>query len=365
MAFTLQTELQYVSQIAYRLPLFRRTGRNKWNFRCVICGDSKKKSTKCRGFIGEAKKGGHLVYSCPNCGYHKSFVRFLEEFDKPTYTQLITEIYADKRSYEREDERDISFLQDLEFRLPKITKTQVLPRTVQTIDSLADDHPAVRYLRERQIPEQTWSRLLYSNQFESFCKKPQKRCEPRLVLPCYDSTETIFAAQGRILPGYQGIRYRLHRICGESSIVFGLKNLDHASKIYVVEGPLDSLFLSNGLAICSASLHRIQDIVAEHGISVDRSQFVLVFDNEKRSPDILAFMLKAVGMGYNVCVWPDSVLEKDINDMALAGRDVQSIIDSHTFSGAQAEMMIGFWKRCEPRKAGFYEPREAGIYRIP
>ena len=41
----------------------------------------------------------------------------------------------------------------------------------------------------------------------------------------------------------------------------------------------------------------------------------------------------------------DLELQKDINDMILAGHNVQDIVESNTYKGLQAELKFNLWKK--------------------
>ncbi len=72
----------------------------------------------------------------------------------------------------------------------------------------------------------------------------------------------------------------------------------------------------------------------------------IVLDNEPRSREIVERMEKLIENDYSLVIWPDSILQKDINDMILAGvKDLSSIIRNNTFSGLQARMRLAAWKR--------------------
>jgi hypothetical protein len=57
---------------------------------------------------------------------------------------------------------------------------------------------------------------------------------------------------------------------------------------------------------------------------------------------------KYVEKGYAVCLWPDTVKEKDINEMILAGRSEDQILDTintNTFQGMEAKLRFSTWKK--------------------
>ena len=123
--------------------------------------------------------------------------------------------------------------------------------------------------------------------------------------------------------------------------VFGLETIDKTKKVYVVEGPIDSLFLDNCIAMAGSDIN-LNNIA-------DRDKIVVIYDNEPRNKEIVKKINKAVEHNYNVCIWPDFIEQKDINDMVLkqdlSGPAIQSIIDSNTYNGLAAKMRLQQWSK--------------------
>ncbi len=82
---------KYVFLISSRLPKFTIKSKHPMvvNFRCVLCGDSKKNKNKARGYILD--KQGTYLYVCHNGCKTRPFDRFLKKFDYPLYEQYIRE----------------------------------------------------------------------------------------------------------------------------------------------------------------------------------------------------------------------------------------------------------------------------------
>ena len=81
----------------------------------------------------------------------------------------------------------------------------------------------------------------------------------------------------------------------------------------------------------------------------DPSKFVIVLDNEPKNKDICNIVEKAIDLGYNVCIWPSHIVEKDINEMVLAGtkpEDVKLVIDCNTVNGLEAKLRMTQWRKC-------------------
>ena len=75
------------------------------------------------------------------------------------------------------------------------------------------------------------------------------------------------------------------------------------------------------------------------------SNYIWVFDNEPRNREIVERINKTISRGDQVIIWPKQVVEKDINDMVLAGHDIMSILQSNTYSGLKAKVKFNTWKK--------------------
>ena len=83
--------------------------------------------------------------------------------------------------------------------------------------------------------------------------------------------------------------------------------VDKSKPIYVVEGPLDSLFLDNCIAVAGADFSNME------------GDLTVIYDNEPRNKEINKQIEKTIDQGKSVCLWPDTMKCKDINDMIIAG----------------------------------------------
>ena len=164
--------------------------------------------------------------------------------------------------------------------------------------------------------------------------------EPRIVIPFFDKEHNLLGIQGRAI-GESKIRYITIKD-EETPKIFGWDTIDDSKRVYVVEGPIDSLFLHNCVASMDAALYRVTQWV---GLDKD---YVFVYDAEQRNKQIVTNMRKTIDMGYKVCIWPEDNPGKDINEMVLAGLNpsqIQHIIDTNTYSGIMATMKLNQWER--------------------
>jgi hypothetical protein len=198
----------------------------------------------------------------------------------------------------------------------------------------------------RQIPQTFYSELYYAEDFKKFVeslnleKDTLKENDPRLVIPFYDKDKNLVAFQGRAL-GESKLRYITVKTDKENHKLFGTDRINTEEMTYVVEGPIDSMFLENAVATADSNLMA----ASKH---FDKSKIVLVYDNEPRNKELHNQMDKAIEEHYNVVIWPEMIEEKDVNDMVLNGfspDEIQDIISKHTFVNLRAKMEFINWKK--------------------
>ena len=329
---------QFLLRISPKLQRFAQKKEDLYNFRCPLCGDSQKNKTKSRGYV--YRKKNDYFFMCHNCGASTSFYNFLDRVD-PT---LVKE-YALER-YKNGDTNNSNYpkpeLQEIKQETPKFKKALELP----TINSLPEAHFAKSYIQQRRIPEAFFSQLYFAEDFAAFIqnlgieKEGLHKNDQRLVIPFYDKEKNLIAIQGRSL-GESKLRYITIKLHDDNPKVFGMDRIDEEKLIYVVEGPIDSMFLDNAVATADSNLESITKLY-------DKSKVVLVFDNEPRNKEIVMKIDEAIEKHYNVVIWPEMIESKDINDMVLEGfspDEIQDIISKNTFVNLRAKAEFINWKK--------------------
>ena len=210
------------------------------------------------------------------------------------------------------------------------------------IEELEEAHWVKQYVIGRRIPRDKFSLLYYSPDFKKFVEemgspkaKELMTGDPRLIIPFFDVDGNLFAFQGRALTNSK-VRYISIKLNTDASLIYGLDRVNLDSPVYVVEGPIDSLFLPNAIAAAGSDLTRVTDIVPNP---------IFVFDNEPRNKEICRGMAKAMSKENKIVIWPDSLSEKDINDMVLIGKDPEKIIRENTYEGLEAGARLAFWRK--------------------
>jgi len=217
---------------------------------------------------------------------------------------------------------------------------------LESIESLPEEHFAKRYIKSRKIPVVFESQLYFAPDFKQFVetlgieKETLHKDDQRLVIPFYDSKKNLIAIQGRAL-GKSELRYITIKLDDDFDKVFGLDRINQDEMIYVVEGPIDSMFLENAVATADANLESIIKLF-------DKSKVTLVFDNEPRNKQIVEKINLAIDNHFNVVIWPEFIDCKDINEMVLDGfspDEIQDIISKNTFVNLRAKMEFVNWKK--------------------
>jgi hypothetical protein len=331
---------KFLNLISSRLDRFAQKKADLFNFRCPICGDSQKNKSKARGFV--FKKNNDYFFMCHNCGASHTFYNFLKLVDPSLLKEYAYERYTNgetgNANYPKPSFED--FKTQPTFAEKKEQKTINL----DTIEALPDSHFAKAYVRARQIPKDFHKDLYFAPDFKMLVqslgveKENLKEEDPRLVIPFYDENKELIAIQGRALAESK-IRYITISLV-ETPKFYGLNRVDKNKRVYVVEGPIDSMFLPNAIATADSDLTRAGKL--------GFADMVLVYDNEPRNKEIVKQIGRAIDSGYSVTLLPATMKEKDINDMILAGispGEMLDIIDKFTFSNLRANLEFTSWKK--------------------
>jgi predicted RNA-binding Zn-ribbon protein involved in translation (DUF1610 family) len=327
-------DLKFIHLLSGRLLKWKEVGANAWAFRCPVCGDSKKSQTKTRGYIYE--KDGHFSFKCHNCGDTKSLGQFLDFVDPGLYQEYQMERFF---SQPRKPKNDV--LPNIPVKKFRIYDVGELSELI-SMEDLNDISSIKQYVIQRQIPEEHFRHLFYCGEFKSFVNKllPGKlkdevKEEARLVIPFFDENKKMFAFAGRSFKQFTSLRY-INIVLDESKPkIFGIERWKKNEQTFVVEGPLDSLFLNNCVSTAGGDLiSAIRDY--------DKCLFTIVYDNEPKSRTTRHKIEKAIEHGYKVCIWPKNNPYKDINKMVQEGMtplDIHRQICENTYSGFEAKVI--------------------------
>jgi len=354
-------ERKFLGFISSKLEQFKQKQTDLYNFRCPYCGDSKRNKLKARGYV--YRKSNDYFFICHNCGKSTTFAKFLEHIDGTTYKQYILERYsvgetgygtnAKKPDFEQlKGNAYARFQSTLNQPRGDSTEPQSVERTWRTfahysVANLPGEHYARDYIKKRKIPEKYWEEILYVPKFRDFLdeefpehSKDEVPNDDRIVLLYTNEKGEITNVAGRALSESK-VRYCTIKVSDEKK-VFGLHRLRKEDRVYVVEGQFDSYFISNCLASGDSNLGGVAAIFPELDV-------VLIYDIQPRNRDLVKQIEKSIDRGYKICLLPDTLPGKDINEIILNGvkvEDLMSLVTKYTYQGLTAKLEFTRWKKC-------------------
>lgn len=327
---------KYLSLVSNRLPLFAKKKDNTYNCRCIICGDSAKKVKKARGYFFPHKTD--LRYKCFNCDASMSFSSFLKNLDGNLYKEYALERYSETNAFTSKVKEEYKFEQ------PVFKESRLIDSLMVRVSKLPLNHEAVIYLKGRNIPVSSFDKIYFVDNIKKVVQLSEKYREsirteePRVVFPLYDFNDQLSGLVCRAIRG-EALRYLTIKIKDDVPLIYGLEDIDRDKDIMVVEGPIDSLFVDNAIAVAGTSIGKL------NSIDLDKSKMVVIFDNQPRNKEVCSIISKTIDEGFRVVIWPQNIQQKDINEMVSSGRDVKKIIKENIFSGLEAKLKFTSWKR--------------------
>ena len=319
---------KYISLISSRLQKFKRVKSDLYNFRCPICGDSQKNKNKTRGYLYSIKNNTN--FKCHNCGASLSFNNFLKEIDSTLHKQYTLEKFKEGFTGKNFVVEEPKF----DFVKPIFKKKLNLPKASEVL--IAKD-----YLEKRKLDPE---KFYFADRFKEWTNSQKvvfdniTKDESRIIIPMYDADFNLIGFQGRALSSSSN-KYITVMLIDDKPKIYGLNKIDKSKSIYIVEGPFDSEFIENSVAMCGSDI----DIG-----SFDWDDYIWIFDNEPRNRENINRIEKIINRGEKVVIWPSNIIKKDINDLIIEGMsedDLMNIIKINTYSGLEAKVKFNQWKK--------------------
>lgn len=330
----------YADQLGARLEGWRVQSYSPYrsNFRCPLCGDSQKNKFKKRGYILESK--GFLVFHCHNACGTIGFDKFLSD----NYPDIFAIYRLDLLKYSHLDQRNPSN------EAPQESDNTTPLNVKIDLDNFEVNSEASRFVRGRQIPEEFWDDIYYTDKFyefinsqieDKFDSKWSDRIDKRIVLPLRWFNDEVFGVIGRATDKDNPLRYITIKFDDDKPKIFGLNNINRFEDIICVEGPIDSFFINNAVALAGTDGDPQQVF--------DVSQVIMALDNQPRARDVLKKYEKYIDLGYRMVIWPSKLTGKDPNEMILnkevTSHELNSIIKKNTHSGVMLKIKFNSWRK--------------------
>lgn len=329
----------YIRFLSGRLKSFTDKGNGVFEFthQCEAPG-----SRKRRGYF--YKKGNGYNFFCHNCQESTKFFRFLQKEDMLLYKEYQLEVFKDSMS---------STPTAVDTNKPE-KKKEAVNHLIQTTglipySELPKTHPAWKYVLKRKLPESIYSDIYFCRDFfpwaTQFNKAFEKTTvqEPRLILPYRNRNGEIVGFTCRAY-GKSDRKYIEIKITPEAELIYGLDRLNLSKTILALEGPIDSMFLPNAIAMGGATYRG--DFFTKY-----KTNIIVVPDNDwKRNKDVLKQVESLAKDGYRVALLPDEFKAKDINQAIEAGHHTAEQITEMVFAsvkqGPELLLDIAFRRKC-------------------
>ncbi len=331
---------KYITLTSGNLRNFKWKSTNLANSSCPLCGDSSSNKLKARLYFFE-KNNSYFIY-CHNCSASMSFRNFLKTYSPSLYDEYSRDLYL-------ETPKDKSQNTDIEIKSPKFFSQDSILKNIKKISQLKFNHPAKLYVENRKIPTHVHYRLYYVPKFKEWVNTliPEKfkgidKDEPRLVIPFFAEKKNVFAIQGR---AFTNIEPKYYSISLDDAYpkIYGLDTVNFNKQYYISEGPIDSLFINNGIAMGGSDFRIDPNLlpnIFENG--------VVIYDNEPRNKQITAKMENTLKKGVKIVIWPETLKHKDINDIIKDGMSIpllNHLIKENIYSGLEGLVKLNFWRK--------------------
>tara|TARA_Y100000593_G_C4281100_1_gene322809 strand:- start:428 stop:1459 length:1032 start_codon:yes stop_codon:yes gene_type:complete len=342
---TLWIDVKYANILSVQLEHYTVKNQNPYlsNFRCPLCGDSQKSKKKARGYF--YTKTSSLFYRCHNCNAGTTLGNIIKTVNASLYNDYKLERY--KEGFDVGNAAKPHSKIEFQNFTPQFEEKSPLDRLFEKVDTLNDSNIFAKYLKNRKIPRSKWGSIYYTyetHKLIELCPEYSSIVEfdePRIIFPFYTKDKRLIGVTARDVSSKSNLRYLTLRIDKVEPMIYNIENIDTSKQIYCTEGPIDSLFLDNAVAVGSSDLGRIRSLLP-------KSNTTLIFDNQPRNVSIGSIMRRVMEDGWSMVIWPDTVKEKDINEMALnmSIDQIKELINKNSHSGLKARFKINAWSKC-------------------
>jgi hypothetical protein len=327
-------DTQFIGLVSTKLQKFSKKKNTLYTFRCPFCGDSQRNKNKTRGYLYQVKNNTN--FKCHNCGLSMSFNNFLKELDPQLHKRYSLEKFKSGFT----GKNYTTSAPEFDFDKPDFSNRKQ-PQKIN-LPKASENVTAKKYLEGRKLPSE---KFYFAEKFKEFSNSLTDTFDslngdhPRIVIPFYDANNYLIGFQGRSIDQRDKPKYLTVMVDKNAPKIYGLNEVDLDLPVYITEGPFDSLFLKNSIAMAGADID-LQFIKKRHN-----TKFIFVLDNEPRNKEIVDRYDKLISMDQNVVIWPSHITDKDLNDMVLSGHNVQSMVESNTYSKLEAQLKFSQWKK--------------------
>jgi len=317
---------KYIRLISTQLRNYKEKKNDLINCSCPVCGDSTKDKKKARGYF--YLKQNKWQFKCHNCGCGMSAGNLIKHVNPDLWKKWKAEKFKTKYKVTKPKPR----FNNNPFNKPKILDYEI---GMTSLDKLPKDNVAVIYATSRMIPKEQFHRIFYTENINEIGKKlgydENFPIADMIVFEFKNADNRTTHIQGRYIdPQSKEFRFVTLDVMKDQPKIFGQETIDPSKPIFVVEAPIDSLFLPNCISDAGSGLNK----------KYNYNDVTIVLDREPKNPTIVKIMNKCIDMGNKITILPNNIIGKDINDYVKNGYDPLKLIQENTYQGIQAKLKM-------------------------
>ncbi|MFW6219537.1 MAG: hypothetical protein ACOC33_01585 [bacterium] len=267
-----------------------------YNFRCNICGDSKTDRRKKRAYI--LRDGDKLIYYCHNCCISIPVEKWMKDYFPINYRNYISELRRNKKP----KQIDESIFKNIKKFRHDTIGTEKEKKYTKYFEPITKHKDIVDICIRRKIPETIYEKWFFS---------VNGKFKNRIIIPFYNDKSKIYYYQGRSIYPWMTPKYKSR--LGDYNNIYNYYLVDKDKPVIVVEGPLDSIFLSPSIAVTGLK-------IKDKKLDVFKQKYFLL-DNDRSGKET---SIKLILDGNFVFNWikflkqyPCEEQIKDVNDFII------------------------------------------------
>jgi len=278
--------------------------QNVFNAECPVCKEGKSAGRSRRLFYFPSKQ----YFYCHNCSKSWRPFEWIKEVTSFTVPEII------KKNNEKSGEvikyiKSTPVIKDLVIPdLPEGSVDLLDPTQIEFYKDNKFVKLALDYCQNRRL----FTAINKCKRF--FVSLEDKVHKNRLVIPFYDDNGKVVCYQTRALTQNQFPKYLTK--FGEKEL-FGINNVvSDIPYVFVFEGPIDSMFVKNGVAMASLAPTEKQLQQLNNLINFEQ---IYVFDNDKNNKQTSKKIEKYIKEGKKIFIWPKEFAKfKDFNEICCS-----------------------------------------------
>jgi hypothetical protein len=304
---------EYIIQTFYRCVSFPSHNKynNVYNGSCPFCKEGKSYGKKTRFFYIPQKE---LAF-CHNCGYSRKAFNFILDVTGKPFNEVINEI---KKG---------------EFEVLKKVEEKKTPKNNHSLPNDCinlNDENQVAFYKDNEVLK-TCFQFMESRRLLKAINRPTayylSLTDPthknRLILPFYNAEGDIIYYQSRtLLQADNFTKPKYLSKAGAERSLSGIHNLDLLHEyVYICEGPIDSYFIKNGLAVCGIqedSQRSFNDLQLKQLSQLTCFKKIWLLDNQWNDNASLKKSFSLTDQGESIFIWPEQFKQfKDLNEVCI------------------------------------------------